>query len=177
MTKSKRITVIASIIAIVSILLFGLILTGCGEKENITQTTDETKVHTANITSWYPYEGVDYLDTSVNINFDNVDIAEIDRITIELYQDDELLGNAISEGDNLVTLWKDCARYWEATAETYLEVKGDRTVSCAFTTRAEEEDNGFWVRSECSATPETTPNKLVAKVLVGNTEYVTEYQA
>ena len=175
MAKSKRITLIASIFAVISILLFGFILTGCGD--DVTQEVDETKVHTANITSWYDYEGTQYLDTSVNINFDNLDIADIERITIELYQDDQLLGNAVSEGDNLVTLFKDCAQYWEATAATYLEVKGDRIISCAFTTRDEENDNGFWVRSECSATPASVPNKLIVKVLAGSTEYLAEYEA
>ena len=48
-------------------------------------------------------------------------------------------------------------------------------MSCAFKTRVESEDNGFWVRSECTATSASVPNKLVVKVLVGNTEYVTDY--
>lgn len=174
MTKTRKISLFAGIFAVLAIVLFGFILTGCGD---VTQETDETKVHSANITSWYEYDGAQYLDTSVNINFDNLNIADIDKITFELYQDDQLLGDAVSEGDNLVTLLKDCAQYWEQTEDTYLEVKGDRTISCAFTTRTETNDNGFWVRSECSATPENVPNKLVVKVLVGDVEYVAEYQA
>lgn len=174
MTKTRKSTLFAGIFAVLAVVLFSFILTGCGK---VTQETDETKVHTANITSWYDYEETKYLDTSVNINFDNLDIADIDKITFELYQDEELLGNAVSEGENLVTLLKNCAQYWEQTADTYLEVKGDRIISCAFTTRAEEEDNGYWVRSECSATPDSTPNRLVAKVLVGDVEYIAEYQA
>lgn len=177
MTKSKKLSsILVSALAVLSILILGFTLAGCGETTP-TQKTDETKVHLANITSWYDYEGTQYLDTSVNINFDNLDIADIEKITFELYQDDELLGNAVSEGENLTTLLKDCAQYWDETEDTYLEVKGDRTISNAFTTRTEEEDNGFWVRSECSATPDSVPNHLVVKVLAGDIEYVAEYTA
>ena len=177
MKKSKKLSsILVSALAVLSILILGFTLAGC-EETTPTQKTDETKVHLANITSWYDYEGTQYLDTSVNINFDNLDIADIEKITFELYQDDELLGNAVSEGENLTTLLKDCAQYWDETEDTYLEVKGDRTISNAFTTRTEEEDNGFWVRSECSATPDSVPNHLVVKVLAGDIEYVAEYTA
>ena len=142
------------------------------------QTQDGgTKVHAATITSWYEYEGVNYLDTSVNINFDEVSISNVKKITFEIYNENTLLGNAVSEGENLVNLLKDAAQYWEQTADTYLEVTGDRILSCAFKNRTEQADNGYWVRSKCTATENEIPDKLVVKVVVGNIEYVTNHVA
>lgn len=132
-------------------------------------------VYGATITSWYGSDN-QYLDTSVNFNFDNINISDIDMITFELYQGNELLGNAISTGNNLVTLFEDCAQYWEIeTDETYLDVSGNRTLSCAFSTRTEANDNGYWVRSTCTATSDNTPNRLIVKVLCDNIEYLSEY--
>ena len=151
------------------VLLAGVMLAGCGLETKDGGTT----VHNATITSWYEYENEKYLDTSVNINFDDVKITEVKKVTFELYNGDTLLGNAVSEGKNLEKLLKDCAQYWDKTADTYTEVTGDRIMSCAFKTRTESSDNGFWVRSKCTATESSVPEKLVVKVVVGNIEYVT----
>lgn len=153
-------------------LLCCLSFAGC--MENYIQVDGGTKVHTPTITNWYTYENVKYLDTSVNINFSEIKVADIKRITFELYKDDTLLGNAVSEGKNLETLLKDCAQYWDKTADTYTEVTGDRVLSCAFKERTEKEDNGFWVRSKCTATESNTGNVLKVKVYVGKNEYVTQ---
>lgn len=174
MTKSKRITsIIAGIMAVLSVVLLGFALAGCGE--TVTTKEDETKVHSAVVTSWWQaQEDRKGLDTSVNINFDNLNIEDIDKITFEIYQDDEIIGSAVSEGENLTNLLKDCAQYWDETEETYLEVTGDRTISCAFFTLNEEENDDFWVRSACSIEEPEVPTNLIVKVLAGDTEYITE---
>ena len=160
---------ITKIVASICLVLFaGVLMVGCG----MTTKDGGTLVHTPTITNWYEYESEQYLDTSININFDEINIEDITKITFELYDGDTLLGNAVSEGENLETLLKDCAQYWGATAETYTEVTGDRTLSCAFQPRTESEDNGFWVRSECTAVTTEVPDKLVVKVVVDNVEYV-----
>ncbi len=151
------------------VLLAGVLLAGCG----LTTVDGGNIVHQATITSWYG-DNNQYLDTSVNINFDEIKVSDIKKITFTLKEGDEVLGNAVSEGDNLVTLLKDCAQYWGATADTYTEVTGDRTISCAFSTRTEENDNGYWVRSKCTATNAKVPDGLEVRVVVGDTEYVTE---
>ena len=159
---------ITKIVASICLVLFaGVLMVGCG----ITTKDGGTLVHTPTITNWYEYEGEQYLDTSITINFDEINVEDIKKITFELYNDDTLLGNAVSEGENLVTLLKDCAQYWEATADTYTEVTGNRILSCAFQPRTETEDNGFWVRSKCTAVVDEVPNKLVVKVVVDNIEY------
>ncbi|MGN1212998.1 MAG: hypothetical protein ACI4TZ_03045, partial [Christensenellales bacterium] len=138
----------------------------------INEVEDLSKVHSATITNWYEYSGENYIDTSVNINFDEIDIAKIDKVVFEIYKDNEVVGSAVSENDNLTTLLKDCAQYWDKTADTYLEVTGDRTMSCAFKTRTEANDNGYWVRSKCSLQNPELPTKLVVSVFVENTKYV-----
>ena len=153
------------------VLFMGILLVAC--EEPLQKQDGGTKVHMPTITSWYEYEQESYLDTSVNINFDEIKIADIKKITFELYDGETLLGNAVSEGNNLVSLLKDAANYWEQTEERYLDVTGDRTLSCAFKTRTEQADNGFWVRSKCTATPEEVPDGLIVKVVVGNIEYTT----
>lgn len=135
-----------------------------------------TKLYNANISSWYDgTDGVKYLDTSVKINFDEINISEIKKITFELYQDNTLLGNAISQGENLITLLKDCANYWDKSSETYLEVTGERVLSCAFRPREQKGDNGYWIRSKCTATVDVVPNKLMVRVLLDKVEFETSY--
>lgn len=176
MTKAKKTSVFMTVLAVIMVAIFGIMLVGCGE-DKINQIEDDTIVHSATVTSWWDYT-VDArgLDTSVNINFDNLDIQDIDRITFEIYDEEALLGNAISEGDNLTNLLKECAQYWDASEDTYLEVKGDRILSCAFLTLDEETDDEMWVRSACSLTEPELPTKLVVKVLAGNNEYISTYE-
>lgn len=114
-----------------------------------------------------------YLDTSVGIDFDTIKITDITSIRFDLYRDDEKMGSAVSEGENLATLFGDCAQYWEA--EDWKAVTGTRTLSNAFKTRTEEEDNGFWVRSACTANAysEKQPNKLVVIVETAGDRYIT----
>ncbi|MBO5884423.1 MAG: hypothetical protein J6Q51_01360 [Clostridia bacterium] len=137
-----------------------------------------TKLYNAKISSWYDgTDGVKYLDTSVKINFDEMEISKIEKITFELYQDDILLGNAISQGENLVTLLKDCANYWDKSSDTYLEVTGKRVLSCAFRPREKEGDNGYWIRSKCTVSTDLIPNKLIVRVLLDKVEFETTFIA
>ena len=97
----------------------------------------------ATITSWYGADNA-FLDTSVNINFDNIDISEIKSVKFSLYNDEVLLGTKVSTGSNLVTLLKDSAQYWGQTEATYKNVKGLRILSSAFKTSDKVVD-GYWV--------------------------------
>lgn len=133
---------------------------------------DVSKVFGANITGWYGEDNA-YLDTSVNFNFDSIQITDINSVKFSLYQNGILMGTALSNGENLVNLLKDCAQYWEKTADTYTEVKGIRIMSSAFKNRTEANDNGYWLRSECAATNTSIPNGLVVEVVVGNTTFIT----
>lgn len=40
------------------------------------------------VTNWYKYDGEDYLDTGVKIDFDNIKIEEVSKITFALLQDE-----------------------------------------------------------------------------------------
>ena len=162
------------------VLLAGVLLAGCGDPTP-TVVDGGDIVHAPTITSWYDGgNGTRLLDTSVNIDFDQVKIADVDKITFILKDGDEVLGTAVSKGENLETLLEDCASYWatvenpEEYYDSYLDVKGDRIISCAFATRTEENDNGYWVRSACTATDGVVPDGLEVRVVVGDTEYVTE---
>ena len=156
------------------LLIFSpLVLYACNQAE---QLDGGTKLFNANISSWYDgVDGVKYLDTSVKINFDEIQISEIKKITFELYQDDTFLGNAISQDENLVSLLKDCANYWDKSSEEYLQVKGTRVLSCAFRQREESGDNGYWLRSKCTADINSIPNKLIVRVLLDKVEFETVY--
>lgn len=169
--RTKKISL--SILSVVAMLLcLTFVLTGC-KGDDITPKNDATILYGANYTNWYEYNSENYLDTSVTINFDKIKVEDIDKVTFEIYNGETLLGNAVSKGNNLETLLKDCAQYWDKTADTYLEVKGARIMSCAFKTRAEEEDNNYWVRSKCTIEEGNLPSHVVVKMLVGNVEYVT----
>ncbi len=129
-------------------------------------------VSNLSITSWYGADNA-YLDTSVGIDFDTIKITDITSVRFDLYRDDKKMGSAVSQGANLETLFDDCAQYWEA--EDWRTVTGTRTLSNAFKTRTEEEDNGFWVRSACTANAysEKQPNKLVVIVETAGDRYIT----
>ena len=103
------------------------------------------------VTNWYKYDGEDYLDTGVKIDFDNIKIEDVSKITFALLQDDKVIGTAVSEGENLVSLFRDCNQYWNNVSgdDGWKSTTGTRDLSCAFKNRTEEQDNGFWVRSAC----------------------------
>lgn len=166
----KKLLKICSCLSLALIMAFGL--AACGE---VAEVDGGTKVHAVTVTSWYSDDT--YLDTSVNINFDEVKIADVTKVEFIAYVDGKVVGNAVSEGKNLVTLLKDCAQYWEQTAATYLETTGDRTMSCAFKTRTAEEDNGYWVRSACTLSAPTLPTQLKVIVTVDKTPYVSYLKA
>lgn len=154
------------------ILLNSFILYAC----EVETQDGGTKLYDANISSWY--QGTDeimYLDTSVKINFDEINILEIKKIIFKIYDNENVIGSAISEGKNLTSLLQNCATYWDKTPQTYNEVTGERILSCAFRTREEAGDNGYWVRSKCSATTEKIPNKLVVTILLKEIKYETVY--
>lgn len=155
------------------LLLCSVCLFACEEIETL---DGGTKLFGANITSWYEgSDNVKYLDTSVTINFDEIDISEISKIKFELYQDDTLLGNAVSEGNNLISLLKNCANYWGKDEDTYLEVVGERILSCAFRPREESGDNGYWIRSKCTASVNSVPNGLKVTITLDDIAYETSY--
>lgn len=146
------------------VLICCLLLTACGNKVKITDGELGTKLSSATITSWYGTEN-QYLDTSVNIDFDQIDIENIVSVKFTLANDDAVLGTAISEGENLATLLADCEQYWNNTGD-YKDTTGVRTMSCAFSNRTTESDNGYWVRSACSATNASVPSDLKVEVIV-----------
>lgn len=164
----KKILKIVSVLSLA--LVLGLGLAGCG---GLAEVDGGTIVHEATITNWYDYNSESYLDTSVNIDFDQIKVEDIKKIEFTIYVENEVAGTAVSEGENLTTLLKDCAQYWDKTAETYTEVTGDRTISCAFKTRLQSEDNGFWVRSASSITSPTIPTQLKVVVETNSTRYTT----
>lgn len=129
---------------------------------------DGDVVHTPNVTSWYVYENAtikwNLLDTSVNIDFDVVDIAKVTGIKFTLTDEDGNAFTRYSTGGNLVTLLKDCAVYWDSSAENYLNVTGDRVLSCAFRYRAEADDNGYWESSACTLDVPEMPTTLKVEI-------------
>ncbi len=132
---------------------------------------DAAAVSNLSITSWYGADNA-YLDTSVGIDFDTIKITDITSVRFDLYRDDKKMGSAVSQGANLETLFADCAQYWEA--EDWRTVTGVRTLSNAFKNRDAEEDNGYWVRSACTASAysEEQPNKLVVTVETADDRYI-----
>ncbi len=131
---------------------------------------DADKVSGATITSWYGTQN-EFLDTSVNINFDKISISEIESITFSLYNDNIFLGKRSSTGKNLIALFTDAAQYWD-DAVVYTEIESTRTLSSAFMNRTEQTDNGFWESSISTATNEYVPNGLVIEVKIGNVTYI-----
>lgn len=111
------------------------------------------------------------MDTSVNINFNNIPISNIDSIKFSLYNGSTLLGTRTSSGDNLVNLLKDSAQYWEKSVDTYTGVKGIRTVSTAFMKRLVDDDNRYWKSSAINIYHTSIPDVLLVEVVVDNVTY------
>jgi hypothetical protein len=112
----------------------------------------------AGISGWYGPSG-ELLDTSVEFDFDRLNITDITKVVFIL-QDrttNAILATAVSEGTNLANLFGDCAQYWGSTLGNYSGITGIRTLSNAFKNRAVEEDNTYWVRSASAITPATHP--------------------
>lgn len=165
----------------------GLTFMACGGVE----TKDGgTLVHDASLTGWRSYQGEEtgnkqynLLDTSVVINFDELKIGDIDKITFELYKNDDMFGNAVSENEKLDALFQECLKYWkdseQHTFDAVSDVRGNQTLSCNFYTLENPDEAVFddiWTYSANSVKQgQVEANGVVVKVLVGNTEYVTEY--
>ena len=169
----------AKIMVAVCLMCASLMLFACG---GITTEDGGTKVYNANITSWYS-ESPKLLDTSVTLNFDEIQIGEVSKITFELYKDETKLGDAVSEGEKLVNLFNEAKIYWEKSAGVYYAETDDyktitgngRILSCAFKTLTQVEEGDCWVRSANTASEQNDANKLVVKVLVNNVEYTTSF--
>lgn len=147
-------------------------------------------VHDASLTGWRNYQGEEtgnqqynLLDTSVVINFDQLKITDIDKITFQLYKNDDLLGSAESENEKLNALFEECLKYWkdgeQHAFDAVSDVRGNQTLSCNFYTLENPEEAVFddiWTYSANSVKQgEVEASGVVVRVLVGNTEYVTEY--
>lgn len=156
----KLLTGLVSVCAVIMIAIF---VTGCGVTTLDAQAG--TKVTAPTITNWYVYEEKDRLDTSVNVDFDQVKIDDIVSIKFTIYNNDDVLGTALSEGDNLVALLTDCEQYWNNTGD-YKDTTGVRTISCAFTEAATANDNGEWNRSACTAKKPDIPTNLKVEIVV-----------
>lgn len=152
-----------TIVLSVLFLVVGFAIVGCGA--NVTDAEVGTKVTAPTITNWYVYEEKDRLDTSVNIDFDQIKIDDIVSIKFIIYDNDTELGSAISENKNLETLFKDCEQYWNNTGD-YKDTTGVRTLSCAFTKSDKAIDNGYWYRTACIATKPNVPTNLKVEVVV-----------
>ena len=129
------------------------------------------------VTSWYEYAGKMYLDTSINFKFGEggIDIDDIQWIRFSLIDDSGLvLAQRFSSNKNLDTLFTDCAQYWECT--NYHKVTGERTLSCAFTTR-HGGNNRYWVSSGADLAAGVIPVKLLVEVKVGSYIYRCEWIA
>lgn len=152
------------------ILCFSFILLvpffyGCGEKEIITDKT------TAKISNWYVFDEVNYFDTSVTFDNSNVSYITWEKVTFTLYKaNQEVLGNAVSEGENLDALLEDSKKYW-STEQTQL------TLNNAFRARTQSEDNGYWVRSkmEIEDNSDLSGLKLVVEIETPDKIYKAEY--
>ena len=162
------------ILSTILIVVASVAFVGCKDKEKdvvITTVGGGTNVYGALVGTWREGDNAEmYLSTSVNINCDTISISNISKITFQLYNDDILLGTAISEGANLVRLVQNHKE--ESNLE---ELTGEQTLNCQFKADSSGYDDGMWVRSDCVGTAVDLPDKLVVRVLVGSTEYLTTY--
>ena len=117
----------------------------------------------------YDFEAYPKTDDIDNFS-DTIAITNISKITFQLYNDDVLLGTAISEGANLGRLVQNHKEEFNLQ-----EVTGEQTLNCQFKADSSGYDNGMWVYSDCVGSAADLPDKLVVKVLVGATEYLTTY--
>ena len=162
------------ILSTILIVVASVAFVGCKDKEKdivINTVAGGTNVYGALVATWREGDDAEmYLRTSVNINCDTIAITNISKITFQLYNDDVLLGTAISEGANLGRLVQNHKEEFNLQ-----EVTGEQTLNCQFKADSSGYDNGMWVYSDCVGSAADLPDKLVVKVLVGATEYLTTY--
>lgn len=99
-----------------------------------------------------------YLDTTVKIDFDKVNACDIKSITFEIYDNESLLGSAVSSGENLDNLLCYCAKFWDANGCD--DIRGVRTLTCKFRANSKTHDNGYWVRTDFSGDNEKLPSTI-----------------
>ena len=183
------------------VLMAGVLVTACGGGDEITHKDGGTALYGASITNWWaPAEtqGTQTIDTSVTLNFDEIKIGDVKKISFEIFDGDTSLGTAVSEGEKLKALFDEAKLYWTKTdgdgnykaGDDYTTITGDhRPLSCNFYEIKDAEQakyfTNIWTYSTINVhyvdgkhgEGEKFPNKLVVKVLAGNTEYTTSYPA
>lgn len=192
---------ITAFTTICMVLVVGILAVACGSGDGITHKDGGTALYGASITNWWtPAEtqGTHTIDTSATFNFDEIKIDDVKKITFEIFDGDTSLGTAVSEGEKLEALFDEAKVYWTKNdgngyfqaGDDYTKITGDhRTLSCNFyeIEKADEAKyfTDIWTYSTTKVhyvdgnhgEGENFPNKLVVKVLVGDTEYTTSYQA
>ena len=162
-------------IALAIFLPCALLFAGCGE--NIEDAQNNGEISAPTITGWYESGEENLLDTSINIDFDKVSAENIHSIKFTLYDGQTMLGIRECSGDQVETLLKDCAQYWDQTEGTWSEVEGVRTLSCAFKNRTSEAKSDFWTSTTCTATPGETPNRLIVEIVVEKDDKLLRYKS
>ena len=120
-------------------------------------------VMSGSITGWYNDNTL--LDTSFTFDSVRMNYRGFTKITVELFdRAGNKLGDAVSEGENLTTLLNDCQSYWPVDGAETL------SLSCAFKTLTEEEDNGYWVRSAFAVTADSEVQPSIFTVTVETKE-------
>lgn len=157
-----------NIFFIIAMLLFATL--SCGFKVN----AESDVIFSPKIRCWEKNGSFCYLDTTVNIDFDKVDVLEIESITFEILDNGQLLGSAISKGENLEHLLKYCSTFWGQTPSTYTSVTGQRTLTCKFRELQTTHDNGYWIRSPLSANQEVLPSTVRVTLTTNSQTYVVQ---
>lgn len=101
----------------------------------------------AMLTDWYEKNENHYLDTSVTFDNKAVPYDTWKRVSFTVYRGEEVIGSAVSTGENLVELLGECAEDW-TNKESAL------TLSCPFMNRPKSADNGKWIYSAFALTHE-----------------------
>lgn len=111
-----------------------------------------------------------YLDTTVKIDFDKVEACDIKSITFEIYDDENLLGSAVSSGENLENLLCYSAKFWDASDCN--NIKGLRILTCKFRANSKSYDNGYWVRTDFSGSNDKLPSSIKVTLKTENDIFI-----
>lgn len=155
-----------------------LMLAGCGE----TRMDAGDRIANATIYDWAHYSSGDYTAAAVQIDFDKVNISDIQSMKVVMYVGENKVGEATCKGDQITFYWENYGIYWTdaegnaLTAETWQNCAGKQWLECYFTPTTKVRDEEDWTM-EYTGVVNVKPTSFDFELKAKNVIYTYTYQA
>ena len=137
---------ILSFLLVCLVLPCAFLLAGCGE----VRMDAGDRIANASIYDWATYTSGEYTAAAVQIDFDKVNIADIQSMKVVMYVGQDKVGEATCKGDQITFYWENYGIYWTdaegkaLTGETWQNCAGKQWLECYFTPTTEVRNDEDW---------------------------------